>query len=1014
MAAVGWCLLGVCAPLAVAPAAGQETGAYAIPAGDLGRALLELARQSGRNLLFDGTALRGRRSRAVAGIDDFATALRTLTEGSGVACHIAADGTVTVAPAAVSAPPPSVPAPSAGGARDAEGGGPQEVLVTGDRRAGRGDIALPPAVLAEGLSAAQLRQVPDQNVAESLGRLLGVNVMMTSLQGDLGGIDRAARAEGQFTAIRGLGSAYNLTRIDGVAVAQSMPYGREVQLSLMPPAAVDGVVLRKTLDAAMDGDATGGIIDFHMPGAFDDGGAPRASLQAQGLLADRPLSYGRPGAGGMAQGLVSRVFGRDDSLGLAVSAYYGLRHFASSEQTYQQGQLEYRVTDASGQPPAGRDPAADLLLTSLNAQYSEGRTERHGLTAALDWRPDGPVSAYARMSWAYADTQQDVYQMGFQGGRDASFLSHTPLGGGLYLTGSTRTQLHYWFETNPDIAALGTAQLGGAWKSGALTVEPRLFYSWGRNDRPEHIELSFWSPTATTAAGGLDLAYRDGYPVPRLSDAAQSLLRGLSAFPVSNRGEVTSLMSHQDRGGGGVDVHYDLGTQGLTRVQAGVKLVDSQRRFSRRDQEGQNAGGLGAVDAGTSLGDLAGLGLRAGGLDSLLGGIYDYAVPLIDGQRFTALYDRRDHGLAWTPDAWNGNSLSGSEWVAAGYVQGRWLYGPLEIVPGVRLEASRIDSRYWLSGNNGVPVNGVAYGWNSSSSGYGALLPRLLVNYRPAADQVYRAALWTSYTRPSPYQLAGNATTAIDADGVVTVTRGNPALKPVRVLNADLSGEWGWRTGPGAAGGDGHLELALFYKRLSDYLYDSGGNYNSVATTGNAYFQVSMPSNGGTAEIWGSELGVVQDLSFLPSPFDGLGAGGSLSWETTGVRLGNPALATVEQVQNAPRWLAGLRLFYVRAGFTTTLNYRWVDAYIQQYGLLGTSAGGVAMNGSALDTWVRPARRLDLRTAYDVADGVEIAVGVRNLLGDIAYRSTVGRHGAAAPQTIDAGRDFTLSARLDY
>ncbi|KHL53066.1 TonB-dependent receptor, partial [Xanthomonas euvesicatoria] len=118
------------------------------------------------------------------------------------------------------------------------------------------------------LSADDLKTTAVHNVAEALGLMPGVNVINTG-QSYFGGIDGAARGEGMFSSVRGLNAEYNVNLINGINVAQGMPYSRGVQLSLLPPSGLQTIVLNKTSTADMDGDAIGGTIDYRTPSAFD-------------------------------------------------------------------------------------------------------------------------------------------------------------------------------------------------------------------------------------------------------------------------------------------------------------------------------------------------------------------------------------------------------------------------------------------------------------------------------------------------------------------------------------------------------------------------------------------------------------------------------------------------------------------------------------------------------------------------------------------------------------------------
>lgn len=958
---------------------------------NLSDALLSLARQSGRNLLFQGGTLPHRLAATIPPDADFDTALALLLADTGLQAIKQPDGTIVIIPTkpvASKSQPRSEPV--------------EEILVTGWRQDERITAQLHSPVPVHIIQAADFTNAPDRNMAELLGRLPGVNVMMTSLQGDLGGIDRAARAEGQSVAIRGLGGAYSQLLIDGVNAAQSLPYSREVQLSLLPPFGLEQLKLETALTASRDGDAVGGIIDFQTASAFSPGIAPNR-ITLRGSWSSRTGDYRLSGAGGGGDAEISRLFSSDQSLGLVLRGYYDSRPFASRQQTYQSNQFEYAVTDASGNNPAGMDAGNNLLATSLNAQFVRGRTKRKGASGALDWRPDAAYSAYLRANWNRADTEQDVYQVGFQGGRNASFLSHTPIGNGLFRTASIKNQLHYWFQTNPDAAELGTLQAGGEYSRGGVTLRPFLFHSWGRNDKPRHIEVSFWNNAATTVDEGLVTGNLDGYPVALLGPKMRALLANAVNIPASNLGEYTSLISRQTKDGGGLDI--EAGPDNA-RLQAGIKFVSSQNNISRRNQRPQNDGRASALPPGTRLGDLAGLGLTDGDWVTVAKGLYDYQVPLIDRDLLLARFRANAADFVWTPDEWNGNSIHGRENVAAAYVQADIKGGAFQFLPGVRLERAEIDTRYWLSGNQGVPTNDVPYGWNHGSSHYSAWLPRLLTNYAPDDNTRYRFALWTSAVRPALYQLSGSATATTADDGTLSITKGNPDLKAVRALNADFSGEWQW------AGG--HAGLSFYHKRLRNYLYDAGANYNGLVSDSDSSTRVRSPFNGGTALLWGAEFSAAQQMEFLPDPWSGLSLEASLNSQHSRVRLNMSELAAVERMQYAPDWQANARLRYAGEGWSLSITYRWSDAYIQEYGLHGTSPGGSDMNDSALDIWVRQSQRLDLLGDWQVASGIVIEFSIRNLLNDLAYRATIGRHSDAVPETIASGRSAQMALRLDF
>src|SRR3546814_9504651 len=88
----GLATVAIVASALPAPAYAQQTIAFDIPAQDLGGALRAFAQASGVQVIFDGDALRGKRSQALKGSYSADAALNALLRGSGSAAHRNAEG----------------------------------------------------------------------------------------------------------------------------------------------------------------------------------------------------------------------------------------------------------------------------------------------------------------------------------------------------------------------------------------------------------------------------------------------------------------------------------------------------------------------------------------------------------------------------------------------------------------------------------------------------------------------------------------------------------------------------------------------------------------------------------------------------------------------------------------------------------------------------------------------------------------------------------------------------------
>lgn len=108
------------------------------------------------------------------------------------------------------------------------------------------------------VSAARIKELPDVNAAESVGRLPGV-----SIQRDGG--------EASKIAIRGLSPKYNNISINGVKLPSTGSGDRSVDLTLVSSSMLDGIEVSKAVTPDMDADALGGSVNLRMRTAPDEG-----------------------------------------------------------------------------------------------------------------------------------------------------------------------------------------------------------------------------------------------------------------------------------------------------------------------------------------------------------------------------------------------------------------------------------------------------------------------------------------------------------------------------------------------------------------------------------------------------------------------------------------------------------------------------------------------------------------------------------------------------------------------
>jgi TonB-dependent receptor len=857
------------------------------------------------------------------------------------------------------------------------------------------------------LSAEDLEHTAVHNVAEALGMMPSVNVMNTG-SSFFGGIDGASRGEGMFVSIRGLNAEFNVNMINGVTVAQGMPYSRQVKLSLLPPSGLHTIVLNKTSTADMDGDAIGGTVDFRTPSAFDYRGDFSGSITASGRIESRARDYGDEGLGGGLSAEMAKKFGPDQSFGVYASAFYDKRNFANSEMAgvmaaQSDGGWSYLVRNAAGVSYPGLDPEQNITQTGINVGVSNGFTERWGGNFTLNWRPDETLDVYLRGSYARAKTQQNSTLTQFVS--TSKSYKEAVAGSGRYALSVDQVSTRVWYETNPEEADLGTLQAGFDKTLGAWTLSPQVFYSEGDNDRPNHIEASVrinqsdkFNNGSNRPLGGLSMGYSNNLPRPLFTSAIYDDLNNANTALLARRaGQLTEQYSGQQKYGFKFDAKRVFEGRALQWVKLGGKYVDSHRRVTNRDWTNDHFANL------IGQGGLTwqSLGIATSYYEDVFPGEYDWRAPKVNQDKLLEYFYKYKTAASFDTcgsneiNNWNCNTQKGDEAVASIYAMANYQFGDVEVTPGLRYEHTKIDNLYWA-----IPTTSTGQqtgAWATSSTEYNEVLPSVFVTWRPSDATVYRGSVWTSYTRPAFIQLAGGERRSISDDGSVSISRGNPDLKPIKAINLDLSGEWSNSKG-------GYAMLGGFYKRLSDYMYDNGSSSVNTDTYAEGKTTISQPTNGGNGDVYGLELQLRQKFSDLPGLLSGLGAGVNVTRQWTSVDLGD---GVDNRIQNAPDWLADAQLFYQKGGFSFDVIYHYSGAYVSGYDVLDQP-------GEWDNLWVRPMRGVDLHVGYAFGNGFKLDLSVANLLKNYTYWSHVGKNSLAISDVVDSGRTSLLTLKKSF
>jgi TonB-dependent receptor len=852
----------------------------------------------------------------------------------------------------------------------------------------------------EVLSANDLQHTAVHNVAEALGLMSGVNVTTTGT-GYFGGVDGAARGEGMFASVRGLPSEYNVNLVNGADVAQGMPYSRSVQLSLLPPSGLQTIVLNKTSTADMDGDAIGGTIDFRTPSAFDFKKDTSGSVTTSGRVESRARDYGGSGLGGGLAADFQTKFGADKQFGIYASGYYDYRNITNSEvgaaeSASNDGSWAFLHANEDGSNAAGYDPARNLSSTGMNVGIASGYERRYGGNVSLDWNVDESLKAYAKMTYAYALTDQDTTYTQLL----PQNVTYVPNSSGTYSPNIGRIAHRFWYETNPEKADLATFQVGADKTIGGWTISPNVFYSFGDNDRPNHVEIDgredkYSQNNFAYNASSLSTLGSGGFPYAQLTPALLNSVNNVGSLYANDSGEVTKIYSGQKKGGAKLDFRYDTEGGVLSSVKFGMKYTDSSREFTNRDWST-----AGINDGTTTLDDL---GIINGEYSSIFPGKYSWNTPKISESAVASLIARTlqpgdlDTCSSLDYNNYNCNTMRGTEAVTAAYAMATLNVDALEIIPGLRFEHTSIKNTYWVTPQD-ADGNELPGYFNNNRTQYNEALPSIFFNYRPTSNAVYRASAWESYTRPAFIQLGGGSQINV-SEGVTTITEGNPDLKPIKSTNFDVAGEWTTDHG-------GFASVSSFYKRLSDYIYDAGGGQANSNTSGTDTVLYKTPTNGGDGKVYGLEVTLRQKFQDLPAPFDGLGVSVNATRQNSKVDLGKTGFEN-ESLQSAPERMANAEIFYEKNGFSLNLSYHYTGSFLSQYDFLN-------QGNPWDDLWLRPIRRLDLHTGYLFSNGIQLDLSISNMTKNYSYWSHIGKQNLAISDIVDAGMTTLFTVKYGF
>lgn len=326
---------------------------------------------------------------------------------------------------------------------------------------------------------------------------------------------------------------------------------------------------------------------------------------------------------------------------------------------------------------------------------------------------------------------------------------------------------------------------------------------------------------------------------------------------------------------------------------------------------------------------------------------------------------------------------------------------------------------YPVRGNFGaryVQTDQVATGYQAAAGGtevtvtnkYTDLLPSANIAINVTNDFIVRLAAAKVMSRPQLGNLSPGG--SITTTGNLSVTSGNPLLKPFRAKTLDTSFEWYFDK-------NALIGLGLFYKDIGTYIQSLRNNvpYNQTGLplsllpanfTGNEVFQVTTPINTEGGKLKGLEINYQQPFTFLPG-----------IWRNFGTLLNYTFVQSKIQYQVSPTGSAVIvddllnlsptswnaTLYYDDGKLSGRVSTSSRSAYLQR--VPGQNNNDVEGKKGTFN--------VDLSMSYKLNKDLDVTFEGINLTNQ-ANEQFISRARNSIVQYTVTGREYTLGARYKF
>jgi TonB-dependent receptor len=801
------------------------------------------------------------------------------------------------------------------------------------------DLKRDSAQIVDAIVADDIGKLPDTNVAESLGRVAGVQL-------------ERGMGEGSSILVRGLSQnvyLYNGREIfdatgrggNGLDQLGSSTYGL---LTLVPSELISRLSVTKLASADQVAGALGGIIDIET----------RMPLNADGdqNVVSVSGTYSKLAKKGGGEGF-ALLSGRtkDERLGAMIAATYSKKTVVQQGLDTFSGYASFK--DNSVTPAITRYGSTDMRAQNI----SDDRTKK-GVSAILQWRPAPGVEIVADTFYSKQTADRDRYWLAFNPSAGLSNAVYSR--NDILVAGRSTSPI----QANTEIADIdadvwSTALRGSFHASDSLDGSAEV--SFDRSKAEYHQNYMRLQPMAGINSV-IDYDLRSGdfgsFNVGGVNLTDPSQMRMSILFDNDYRAKTDAPAARTDW-----TWNFDSDHWRSLAFGARFTKVKSEQDPLRADIRPTN--GIPA----SALGDF----LRVYSNDDFMKGEFDglprsflgsYRSVFTGCSAFTDFpsisqnaqcLDGRNNSLAYA------GTFSIDEQFTEAYSKVDWGFDagnmPVSGNLGIRYVQRELDSKGNLLSGAGAPI---PTDYRSTEREW---LPSAVAKWEITDKLVLRGGAARVVAFPNTEDLNNGVSLNNNAvfDNGVQITPGTgsggaPALKPFKADQYDLSLEYYYND-------TGLLSAGVFYKDISTFIVQQ----QSAENYGGVNFFINRKVNGDQATVKGAEVLAQVPFTFLPAPLDGFGMVATYTYidsttpikDVTGASMTFPGLSKNN---------ANLILYYETGPFSVRVAYNWRDEY-----LVGLSA---AATGIYNDRY----KDLAASVSYDFTDKLSMQLQASNLL----------------------------------